>query len=247
MMQALRRTLTAVVLATSLAGASQAAERQSQLITLNVDRDGVARAGVEPSVPESPVPAPASAAPATGFPARGAGCDIAKSPTPSEAEVLVRKIATEEDFYPDFVVAVAKVESHLHAEQVSPKGAIGLMQLMPATAARFKVDICDPAQNVRGGVRYLRALHERYRNPMFILSAYNAGEEAVDLYRGVPPFPETVRYVASVLNEFYTWPLPGALPASARAARARASGTAPKIQTATSSGWSQDFVLHVEE
>ncbi len=246
-MQALRRTLTAVVLATSLASASQAAERQSQLITLNVDRDGVARAGVQPSVPEGPVPAPASAAPATASPARGAGCDIAKPPTPSEAEVLVRKIATEDDFYPDFVAAVAKVESHFHAEQVSPKWAVGLMQLMPATAARFKVDICDPAQNVRGGVRYLRALHERYRNPMFILSAYNAGEEAVDQYRGVPPFPETVRYVASVLNEFYTWPLPGSLPAPARVAGARAPSAAPKIQTATSSGWSQDFVLHVEE
>ncbi len=244
-MRAVRWGLAAVVLAMGVAGASQAAERNAQFITLNVDQDGVARAGVEPSVPGAPVPAPASAAPALPSPPRGTICDTTRSPTPSEAEALVRKIATEESFYPDFVVAVAKVESHFHAEQVSPKGAIGLMQLMPATATRFGVDICDPAQNVRGGVRHLRALHERYRNPMFILSAYNAGEDAVDQYRGVPPFPETVRYVASVLNEFYAWPLPRPV-GPARIARARMPGAAA-AQTATSSGWSQDFVLHVEE
>jgi len=212
-MRAVRWGLAAVVLAMGVAGASQAAERNAQFITLNVDQDGVARAGVEPSVPGAPVPAPASAAPALPSPPRGTICDTTRSPTPSEAEALVRKIATEESFYPDFVVAVAKVESHFHAEQVSPKGAIGLMQLMPATATRFGVDICDPAQ--------------------------------VDQYRGVPPFPETVRYVASVLNEFYAWPLPRPV-GPARIARARMPGAAA-AQTATSSGWSQDFVLHVEE
>ncbi len=246
-MRVVRATVTAVVLATGVAGASQAAERPSQFITLNVDRDGVARSGVEPPVLGGAGPGPASTAPSATSPARGTGCDSAKPPTPPEAEALVRKIATEENFYPDFVVAVAKVESHFHAEQVSPKGAIGLMQLMPATATRFGIDVCDPAQNVRGGVRYLRALHERYRNPMFILSAYNAGEEAVDQYRGVPPFPETVRYVASVLNEFYTWPPPQPLPGPARFSRARAPHSAAASEAPAPSGWSQDFVLHVEE
>ncbi len=143
-MRAVWWTLTTVVLAMGVAGASQAAERNAQFLTLNVDQDGVARAGVEPSVPGAPVPAPASAAPSSASPARAAPCEIVKPPTPLEAEALVRRIATEENFYPDFVAAVAKVESHFRAEQVSPKGAIGLMQLMPATATRFGVDICDP-------------------------------------------------------------------------------------------------------
>ena len=82
------------------------------------------------------------------------------------------------------------------------------MQLRPETARRFNVDLCDPEANVRGGVRFLRSLHERYRNPFFILAAYNAGEEAVEKSRGVPPYPETVRFVADVMNDFYAWPDP---------------------------------------
>ena len=126
------------------------------------------------------------------------------------ARTLVEKIAKEESFYPEFVLAVAHGESRFDANALSPKGAVGLMQLEPATAERYKVNICDPADNVRGGVRFLRDLHARYRNPLFILAAYNAGEENLQQYHGVPPYPETVRFVATVLNEFYDWPAPDA-------------------------------------
>ena len=166
----------------------------------------------------------------------------------------MKRIASKEKFYPNFVLSVARVESDFHMERRSPKGAVGIMQLTPATAARFNVDMCDPAGNVLGGVRYLRWLHARYKNPLFILAAYNAGEKAVDHYRGVPPFRETVRYVAAVLNDFYSWPVPwpptsgtSALRppgASARAARSVAEASA--VAKRARPGWTQGFVMHVE-
>ncbi len=136
-------------------------------------------------------------------------CKLEKTITAREARALVLTVATEEDFYPNFVGSIAKVESGFNVVALSNKGAFGLMQLLPETARRFGVDLCDPTSNVRGGIRYLRALHEKYRNPFFILAAYNAGELAVDRSRGVPPFPETVRFVADVINDFYVWPVPG--------------------------------------
>jgi hypothetical protein len=75
------------------------------------------------------------------------------------------------------------------------------MQLMPGTAKRFGVvDVCDPATNIDGGVRYLRLLLDRFKNPIIAAAAYNAGEQAVYDYKGVPPYRETVRYVAAVIN-----------------------------------------------
>ena len=75
------------------------------------------------------------------------------------------------------------------------------MQLMPETADRFGVsNVCDPAQNIDAGVRYLRELGEEFLNPLLIAAAYNAGEGRVREYAGIPPFKETVRYVAEVVN-----------------------------------------------
>lgn len=122
-----------------------------------------------------------------------------------DARSLVAQIAKEENFYPDFVLAVARAESDFRSDATSPKGAVGLMQITPDTAERYRVDICDPSQNVRGGIRFLRDLHVRYHNPLFILAAYNAGEAALAEHGGVPPYPETVRFVADVLNDFYDW------------------------------------------
>ena len=141
--------------------------------------------------------------PATAPPAI---CPSSTSMTSDAARALVLSIAQEENFYPEFVLAVAHAESQFDVNAVSPKGAIGLMQLEPRTATHYRVNICDPADNVRGGIRFLRELHAKYRNPLFILAAYNAGETALAEARGVPPFPETVRFVANVLNEFYEWP-----------------------------------------
>jgi len=168
------------------------------------------------------------------------------------ARALVEKIARQEDFYPEFVLAVAHGESRFDPNALSPKGAVGLMQLEPATAERYKVNICDPVDNVRGGIRFLRDLHARYRNPLFILAAYNAGEENLQQYHGVPPYPETVRFVATVLNEFYDWPAPERKTRQGAAARGRAPKSDPTLQEASSSGgagdnrWQSGFVWNVE-
>ena len=86
---------------------------------------------------------------------------------------------------------------------VSPAGAIGLMQLMPSTALTLGVNPRDPAQNADAGARYLRALLEKYHGALYhALAAYNAGPQAVDKYRGVPPFPETLQYVSRIAGEW---------------------------------------------
>jgi len=98
--------------------------------------------------------------------------------------------------------AVIRVESGFDHRAVSPKGARGLMQLMPQTAAILGVrDSFDPRQNIHGGTRHLRAMMERFRyNPRLAVAAYNAGEKAVVDFGGVPPYPETQEYVIRVLR-----------------------------------------------
>jgi hypothetical protein len=107
-----------------------------------------------------------------------------------------------------FVSAVIKAESNYDRYARSSKGARGLMQLMPATASRLGVRrIFDAAANIRGGVAYLKELAARFDNqPALILAAYNAGENAVDSYGGIPPYRETVEYVARILK-WWTPPL----------------------------------------
>src|SRR5262249_10906504 len=82
---------------------------------------------------------------------------------------------------------------------VSPKGAEGVMQLMPKTARRFGVtNSFDARQNIEGGVKYLKFLQEKFQDDRLAIAAYNAGEGAVERFKGVPPYPETVSYVAKV-------------------------------------------------
>ncbi len=103
---------------------------------------------------------------------------------------------------PWLVRAVIRVESGENPRAVSPKGAVGLMQLMPATARELGVESpFHPRDNIRGGVAYLRELLDRYGGRLELaLAAYNAGPAAVDRYGGVPPFPETRRFVERVLD-----------------------------------------------
>jgi soluble lytic murein transglycosylase-like protein len=112
----------------------------------------------------------------------------------------VERIAAEHSLPPELLHSVIRVESDYNPRAISPKGALGLMQLIPATARRFGVaDAFNPEENIRGGAAYLRYLLDLYGgNYTLALAAYNAGEAAVARYGDVPPFPETRNYVNSV-------------------------------------------------
>lgn len=105
---------------------------------------------------------------------------------------------------PDLVSSVIKAESDFKVRAVSPKGAQGLMQLMPGTASQLGVsDAFDPQANVEGGTKYLRELMEKYNfDIVTALAAYNAGPQRVEQFRGVPPYYETRAYVARVVRDF---------------------------------------------
>jgi soluble lytic murein transglycosylase-like protein len=125
---------------------------------------------------------------------------VTKTATPYRD--LIRAAAARHGLTPELVESVIRVESNFEARAVSPKGARGLMQLMPATAAKLGVrNAFDGRQNIEGGVRHLRHLVDRYDgNLALALAAYNAGVEAVGRYGGIPPYPETQAYVARVLR-----------------------------------------------
>ena len=114
---------------------------------------------------------------------------------------LIEAAARQVGLDPGLIRAIIQVESGFDPEAVSHKGARGLMQLHPQTAADLAVrDTFDPAENIFGGVRYLRHLHERFRGDLRLtLAAYNAGPEAVVRHRGIPPYRETREYVRRIL------------------------------------------------
>lgn len=114
----------------------------------------------------------------------------------------IKEVATRYGVAERLVSAVIQVESGFNPRAVSPRGARGLMQLMPATAVILGVnDSFDPAENIDGGVRHLRGLLDRFGNDLALaLAAYNAGEQAVMQHGGIPPYPETQEYVARILR-----------------------------------------------
>lgn len=116
---------------------------------------------------------------------------------------LINEAAAEHRLLPELLHAVIEAESAYDATAVSPAGAVGLMQLMPATAERFGVvHRTDPAQSIDGGAQYLRFLLDHFDNDLKLaLAGYNAGENAVERYnRSIPPYPETQQYVVRVLK-----------------------------------------------
>ena len=154
-----------------------------------VEMDAVAVRGFEAEeyVPPAPAPAP---------PADTAGRRAEARPTPAQ---LADAAADKYGLPRRLVRSVISTESGFEARAVSPKGAIGLMQLMPATAEALGADPRDPAQNVDAGARYLRDLLEKYDGGLWhALAAYNAGPGAVDKYQGVPPYRETIDYVGKI-------------------------------------------------
>jgi hypothetical protein len=128
--------------------------------------------------------------------------EMAKVLRSPELLALVDSIATQEGVDPHLARAVIQAESAFYAKARSRTGALGLMQLMPQTAQRFGVvDPFDPRQNITGGVKYLKWLHENFNGDLTkVVAAYNAGENAVARYQGVPPYPETRAYVPRVLD-----------------------------------------------
>lgn len=120
----------------------------------------------------------------------------------SQFDHIIVKTAKANDLEPALVKSVIHAESAFNPRAVSPKGAVGLMQLMPQTARRFGVaNSFNVEDNIAGGVRYLRVLSDRYRgNLRLILAAYNSGEHSVDRYGGIPPYRETQVYVTRVLT-----------------------------------------------
>lgn len=130
---------------------------------------------------------------------RGAGA-AAQLRAPSDIRTLVERMAPRFRLDPKLVLAVIAVESAFQPDAVSSAKAQGLMQLIPATAARFGVrNVFDPAENLRGGMAYLRWLLDHFEGDVTLaLAGYNAGENAVARYGGVPPYRETQSYVRKV-------------------------------------------------
>jgi hypothetical protein len=124
--------------------------------------------------------------------------------SPQEIADAIGSASTRYHLDPDFVSSVMSAESGFNSRAVSRKGAQGLMQLMPGTASQLGVDNAfDPAKNADGGTRYLRMLLERFHFDVAkALAAYNAGPSRVDQHNGVPPYVETRKYVARIINDY---------------------------------------------
>ncbi len=124
-------------------------------------------------------------------------------PSETELHLLINRMADEYGVDARLAHALIRVESNYQADAVSPKGAMGLMQLMPATARQYSVaNPFDPEQNLAGGLRHLRGLLDRYGRgrESLALAAYNAGEGAVNKYQGIPPYRETRNYVERIMT-----------------------------------------------
>jgi soluble lytic murein transglycosylase-like protein len=150
-----------------------------------IEMDRAAVRGFEPEECVTPAPVPATPAPA--------------APPASSPSQLADAAADKYGLPRRLVRSVIAAESDFEEQAVSPKGAIGLMQLTPTTAEALGADPRDPAQNVDAGTRYLRDLLEKYDGGLWrALAAYNAGPGAVDKYQGVPPYRETINYVGKI-------------------------------------------------
>jgi soluble lytic murein transglycosylase-like protein len=150
--------------------------------------------------PAPPVKSVVRANAKTGRLVRTVVAPPARRVAPAAIHAMVDRIAGEEGVEATLVHSVIQAESNYNAAAVSSKGAQGIMQLIPATARRFGVgNTFDPEQNIQGGVRYLKFLLDYYNGDYTkAVAAYNAGEGAVDKYKGVPPYAETQGYVRTV-------------------------------------------------
>ncbi len=168
--------------------------------TVEIPRSSVAsieKVEPVPLPPAAPAPPPPPPAPAAAAPPAA----------PKNARDLLLEAAGKTGLPPEILLSVAKIESAFQTNARSPKGAIGVMQLMPDTARALNVNPHDTQENIEGGARLLRDLlvqYENYPDQVYrALSAYNAGPGAVRKYNGIPPYQETRQYVEKVLNEYH--------------------------------------------
>ncbi|QND69194.1 transglycosylase SLT domain-containing protein (plasmid) [Mesorhizobium loti] len=179
---------------------------------------------------------PAKAIAAVGAPRPG------ECRTGNRAEVaqLVRSIAQDEGFDADLAEAIAWAESDLGASQGPSKaGALGIMQLMPATAADLGVrDRCDTQANVQAGLRYLKSLYDEFQDPLLMLAAYNAGPNSVYKAQGIPVNPETAEYIVKILNR---WKFGGVVKKSALTKSEMLADAPPANEDAWQDGHVMDF------
>jgi soluble lytic murein transglycosylase-like protein len=175
------------------------------------------------SIPEPPPAPPAQEPAAVPEPIPSASdssaCDVPEEPAPTPSassdaeeqnlESIIRAAATRYKLEVDLLAAVIAVESGYRSDAISPKGAQGLMQLMPATAKDLAVvDPFDPRENVFAGARYLRELLDKNGDQYWrALAAYNAGSGRVARYDGLPPYKETIAYIRKVID-LYARPKP---------------------------------------
>jgi hypothetical protein len=174
-------------------------ESDTLVLSLRGGGEMTVEAGLVASIGPDEVPYPEPVEPA----AAAADVDVPPGPSDSLAvnrtfDPLIQRFSAEHHVDATLVRAVIQVESGYQPRARSRKGAVGLMQVMPATGRRYGVtNLYDPASNIRAGVTHLRSLLDRF--PLSLaLAAYNAGESAVERFAGIPPFPETVDYVARI-------------------------------------------------
>lgn len=188
-----------------------------------------------PNQPDSPI-RPASSANSSSvgiqqrhIPAENAPAAFRIS-SAKDLDEVVNEASGRYQLDPDLVNSVIKAESGFHVRAVSPKGAQGLMQLMPGTASQLGVpNVFDPQANVEGGTKYLRELMERYNFDIpKALAAYNAGPQRVEQFRGIPPYYETRAYVARIVKDFNKKKI-----AQQKAAAAAKKASATKTATAS--------------
>lgn len=191
---------------------------------------------LEDSAPATqPAPA-AQAVPAAVANATPAGSMPALHPGQVNIDQLVREASSRYRLDPDFVASVIKAESNFKVHAVSPKGAQGLMQLMPGTAHQLGVtDPFDAKANVEAGTAHLSTLLDQYHDdPIKALAAYNAGAHRVQQYHGVPPYRETRAYVAKIVRDFNAKKRAQMKAAAASQSKTAASSAATKARSAKS-------------
>ncbi|MGD9345049.1 MAG: lytic transglycosylase domain-containing protein [Candidatus Aminicenantes bacterium] len=127
-----------------------------------------------------------------------------KAQMKTEYDDLIRSIAQKYRVEHKLIHSIIRAESNYDRFAVSPKGALGLMQLMPATAIQYGVkNVFNPKENIEGGVKYLKDLIKLYNGKTdLVLAAYNAGQEAVKKYKGIPPYKETRNYISKIMNRY---------------------------------------------